>query len=112
MNSPPLLEKSKKGKAKGKKAKGKSPEEEGLCATCNNAPGCTLKEGKDGPVYQCEEFDGYQPAPAKIEPIAAPKKGNGKEARQYKGLCVNCEHRETCAHADLEGGVWHCENYE
>lgn len=31
---------------------------------------------------------------------------------RLKGLCVNCEHRLTCAHARRTGGVWHCENYE
>jgi len=37
----------------------------------------------------------------------------GKEAEPevYKGLCVNCENRETCRLAKSEGGIWHCEEY-
>lgn len=112
MNSPPLTEKPKK-KTKVEKAKTKPKDIDGLCSTCNNEPDCAHKNTR-GPVHQCEEFDAYQEPAGRIEHIAAPKKdnGNGKEGRKFKGLCVNCNHRETCVNADLEGGVWHCEEYE
>jgi hypothetical protein len=31
---------------------------------------------------------------------------------KYKGLCINCENRETCNLQVPESGVWHCEEYE
>ena len=113
MDSPPQVKKPKKNKKKDDKDKKKRQEYDGLCATCNNAPTCTHRINARAPVLQCEEFDGYQAATPKTESVPVPKKGNGndKEGRQFKGLCVNCDHRETCPHADLEGGVWHCEEY-
>jgi hypothetical protein len=30
----------------------------------------------------------------------------------YKGLCANCEKRQTCTLQRPEGGVWHCDEYE
>jgi hypothetical protein len=30
---------------------------------------------------------------------------------QFKGLCSNCENRNTCVNSRMEGGVWHCEEY-
>jgi len=113
MNPPHLVEKSKKKKTREEKGKKKVQKGEGLCSTCNNEPSCTYNEA-GGPVMQCEEFDGYKTAPGKVEHISKPKKGNGngKENAQYKGLCVNCDHRAACANANLEGGVWYCEEYE
>jgi hypothetical protein len=28
-----------------------------------------------------------------------------------KGLCLNCENRETCQYPISDGGVWHCDEY-
>ena len=58
-----------------------------------------------------EEFEDYQAGKPEIEPVVVAKKVSGKDDRQYKGLCVNCDHRETCPKADLEGGFWDCEDY-
>jgi hypothetical protein len=30
----------------------------------------------------------------------------------HRGLCVNCDLRETCAFHKPEGGVWFCEEYQ
>lgn len=30
----------------------------------------------------------------------------------YRGLCVNCDVRETCTLPRPEGGVWYCEEYQ
>lgn len=29
-----------------------------------------------------------------------------------KGLCINCENRNTCKYIKPDGGVWHCEEYK
>ena len=113
MNAPNIIEKPKK-KTREEKAKTEVRKEvDGLCATCNNKPDCAHFKAR-GPVHQCEEYDGYQEPRGRIEHIATTKKGNGngQEATKFKGLCVNCDHRETCVNANLEGGVWHCEEYQ
>jgi len=35
-----------------------------------------------------------------------------KDEMKYKGLCVNCIHRDTCTLPKPEGGKLHCEEYE
>ncbi len=30
---------------------------------------------------------------------------------ELKGLCANCEIRDTCTFPKAEGGIWHCEEY-
>ena len=94
----------------------KAPEVIGLCATCNNRPTCLLraKRGKD--ALFCELFDDYvgpsdsDSAVATAGPHGEPS-ANSPDAK-YKGLCVNCEHRETCTLPKPKSGVWHCEEYE
>lgn len=87
----------------------------GICSTCNQLKECSSKRTWSPPVFFCEEFDDYSSphAPFKsheevrIDPLSAE---NGE--LNYKGLCVNCEHRKTCALPRPEGGVWHCEEYQ
>ena len=91
----------------------------GLCETCNNAETCFYRATR-GPALFCELFDNYvapvdrsevKRAALSAGPAAAPAAAEA-EAAKYAGLCVNCEHRHTCKQATLEGGIWHCENYE
>lgn len=35
-----------------------------------------------------------------------------KNKKPLKGLCINCEHRDTCTLPRPETGVWYCEEYE
>jgi len=91
----------------------------GLCSTCNNAPTC-FHRARRGPALFCELFDGSAPAvertsPERVVPSAEPsmaRRAADEEVYKYSGLCVNCEHRQTCTHPKPEGGVWHCEDYE
>ncbi len=85
----------------------------GLCATCNNAADCVYRKRRGADAIYCEMFDGY-----------ARPNGNGKrvativttleiaKSTEFKGLCVNCEDRDTCKLPRPEGGVWHCEEYK
>jgi hypothetical protein len=89
----------------------------GLCATCDCAPECTWRaRDPDRPVFHCEEFQcgpGGACACAQPAPTAAlltrvdPPPQRGRD----KGLCINCENRDTCAFRIPEGGVWRCEEY-
>ena len=91
----------------------------GLCSTCNNAPTCFYR-ARRGPALFCELFDGYAPPAELITSKRAPPPADSsaasravaEETSKYTGLCVNCEHRQTCTHPKPDGGVWHCENYE
>jgi len=86
----------------------------GLCSTCKEASTCTYRRDPWQPIWQCEEFEGETSAVNTSPPtyrrvkFAAEDKSPGK----YRGLCVNCENRETCTYPKAKGGVWHCDEYE
>lgn len=88
----------------------------GICSTCNHMKECTIRKNWKGPVTFCEEFDDYVPP----REVPAPKEMKEEsdtphtesDTGKYKGLCVNCDLRKTCAFPKPEGGVWHCEEYE
>ena len=83
----------------------------GLCSTCIHAGDCSISREDGTPVLECEEFETWQPlnaAPRKSGPAAEPKHVIPAAG---KGLCGDCEHRDTCTFPRPEGGVWHCEEY-
>jgi len=91
----------------------------GLCSTCNNSPTC-FHHARRGPALFCELFDDYVAPPLgrngewaalSADPSTAVR-ATAEDVSKYAGLCMNCEHRRTCAHPKPAGGVWHCENYE
>lgn len=88
----------------------------GLCSTCNNSPTCYY-HARRGPAIYCEMFDDYA-APVggdglrSVGGTTPADRGARGDQAQYAGLCVNCDHRHTCAHPKPTGGVWHCEDYE
>ncbi len=91
----------------------------GLCMTCNNAPSC-FHRARRGPALFCETFDDYVPSDSRFNfrtqtvvadsPVALDV-AQQEDASTYAGLCINCDHRRTCRHPKLPGGVWHCEDY-
>jgi hypothetical protein len=116
MSMPVTTEKEKKLK---KKAPPSAVVYGGLCSTCAGASTCTFPRDPERPVMHCDELDSYQPEPVTVEKVrraepAGPKavsEAEQKELGKYKGLCVNCENRETCTFPKPEGGVWHCDEY-
>lgn len=86
----------------------------GLCATCNEAAHCAYAKNATSPILFCEMFDESKPeeqVSVNTPPAQASPEGEKKPASLIKGLCVNCEHRDTCNFPKPEGGVWHCEEY-
>ncbi len=88
----------------------------GLCSTCNNnndvACGYRALRGYD--ALFCELFDispngGDRDVGARLVAVEVIAVGKKTEREIFKGLCINCENRETCGLAESEGGVWHCE---
>jgi len=92
----------------------------GICTTCNYAAGCVhLKRNPNVAIWHCENYDDHL-APREIVPeVSIPvvnkdaSLGNKTENAtvEIKGLCVDCENRDGCAHAKKTTGVWHCEEY-
>ncbi len=72
-------------------------------------------------MFFCEEFDmrGGE-APSTISGADALPLGRlppapiseRDDCARYKGLCGNCDSRESCMYPKPEGGVWHCEEYQ
>lgn len=92
----------------------KKVEYPGLCANCNNAEHCSYAHNAKKPVQFCEMYDGFseEPARADLSEVLRPDPAELRpELPHSKGLCVNCASRTTCAWAQREGGVWHCEEY-
>jgi len=91
----------------------------GLCGTCRNVAEC-VHFARRGMVHYCELFES--------ESIEAPAGQPGMDASPdppprselvaddvsaRRGLCANCNHRDTCALAgNSPAGVWYCEEYE
>jgi hypothetical protein len=86
---------------------------EGLCQTCNHAADCGYVRSTGQPVIFCEEFSSETTRfveEVRVE-APAPTVEDMKLWDEYKGLCVNCDQRETCAIRRPETGIWHCEEY-
>jgi hypothetical protein len=91
-----------------------------ICTTCNNAEICLAQGNKIRPVWFCEQFDDFDDTVTNSIPLLEkqPKYinyGSAKkemDSRQFKGLCINCELRDTCANCNTESGIWHCEEYQ
>ncbi|MBN2441280.1 MAG: hypothetical protein JXJ04_08035 [Spirochaetales bacterium] len=96
----------------------------GICSTCINSKDCTYQENHKETIWQCEEYNGniieqtknvYSEKTEQTEAetdVFAPRDMPGKSEEIYKGLCINCENRFVCDNKRVEGGIWHCENYE
>jgi hypothetical protein len=89
-----------------------------ICSTCNYGELCVSKKTRQGPVWFCEEFEDHVTVEEEngvdtefqiIPPWKEP--GSNEGSIRFKGLCINCENRVTCANSKKEGGVWHCEEY-
>jgi len=84
----------------------------GLCVTCNNAAHCVYRKRRGKDAIYCEMFDGYAPPNGKsVAPVVMVTPETAKSG-EFKGLCVNCAHRDDCKLPRPAGGVWHCEEYE
>ena len=81
-----------------------------LCSTCSHAESCGNRSTTERPIFFCELFEVFAPPPP-VAPAPAREPAARRDAGEYKGLCVNCENRSTCALPKPEGGVWHCEEY-
>jgi len=84
----------------------------GICSTCNSMELCTSRRTWIGPVHHCEEFDDCVDSPSRPARLAIVTTNEPETDGGLFGICVNCAHRETCTFPKVEGGIWHCEEYE
>lgn len=96
--------------------KAHSIESTGLCTTGNHSRTCTFPRRGDRQVMFCEGFDDHQDNPfiagvrvrASLSAISA-RSPEADRSSRFTGLCMICEHRESCTFPGSKGGVWHCE---
>ena len=83
-----------------------------LCSTCNHAGTCDPRSTAEHPIFFCEMFEAFVPASVVAPTTTGPERqANPAGMVGLKGLCINCEHRESCSMHRPEGGIWHCEEY-
>lgn len=87
-----------------------------LCYTCRYNTCCNLSQSFKQPVIHCEEFDlgGIQEKkifPEEKHAAEAKFEESIKEYKNLKGLCSNCDNRDTCTLYKPECIVWQCEEY-
>jgi len=82
----------------------------GLCRTCRHVGNCTLLLHATSPVLECEQFEVVSAVRRGI-PEVSRQVYSAEPDRRFFGLCMNCEHRDTCVFAKRNGGAWHCEEF-
>ncbi len=90
----------------------------GKCANCVRMALCTSRNNWIGPIFDCEDFEDTRAAAQYLAlefPSFSPDKWikpeAPEEAQIYKGLCINCDSRETCGYRIPGRAVWYCEEY-
>jgi hypothetical protein len=79
----------------------------GLCAYCERRQSCSLC-GDFGLIYDCEDYLASSEASCglsftRLEQVEAPE--------EHYGLCAECQNRDFCSLKNINGGVWHCDEY-
>ncbi len=87
----------------------------GLCADCVRAESCSLSHNSDATIWSCEDYENEVIAPVaantKSRETESPKLEENTAVESNPGLCPYCIHNENCSLKNLEGGIWHCEEY-
>ena len=92
---------------------------QGICFSCKNVKTCINFCNSENPIWYCEEFECNTASGEDIKqdvPLSESENNtlhnpNKEDTDNYKGLCINCENKETCKLQIPESGVWHCEEY-
>ena len=86
------------------------PDEHSICVTCIHSGHCMYQGRSTKPIDSCDEFESET---ANLEqPEILLKRQLAETEGLFKGLCANCNYRNTCMFADSVSGVWHCEEYK
>ncbi len=90
----------------------------GKCANCVRMELCTSRANWMGPIRECEDFEDRRVvSPGLVVSLQSYPKDTSTvlaepdESEIYKGICINCDHRETCGFRIPGQAVWYCEEY-
>lgn len=92
----------------------------GLCSTCDNATFCIYRAWRGFDAQYCELFENSSGVATGTNTVGNQTVGQTEKRDEpvirkdtpLKGLCINCEIRETCKLPRPIDGVWHCEEYQ
>ncbi len=87
----------------------KSFNRNGLCAYCSRKVTCKLNSSY-GLVYDCEDYDAGDEASCSLT-FTTLDLSSGEDNEVY-GLCAQCQIRDICQLKKINGGVWHCDEYQ
>lgn len=87
----------------------KSFNRSGLCAYCTRRITCCLSSDC-GLVYDCDDYDPGEESGSAI--IFSTLDCCTEEPESEYGLCAHCQNRDICQLRLINGGVWHCDEYQ
>lgn len=83
----------------------------GLCAYCSHKITCVLS-CDCGLVYECDDYEtGEDASPAFTFSALALSMDDEDEDYGMNGLCAECQKRDICLLKNINGGVWHCDEF-
>jgi len=87
-----------------------------LCSTCRYGRNCALAPKEACPVWHCEGFEFQEAGAGDVQALDAPllpvNRGQEQAPRGHQGLCDDCANSRNCSLTAVEGGIWHCEEYQ
>ncbi len=84
-------------------------DDKSICTSCIHTGHCVYQGRSSGSIITCDEFESKMAISRKIEIL--PEHRIERNEGELKGLCANCDYRNTCMFADSVSGIWHCEEY-
>ena len=84
----------------------------GICSNCIHLNDCRYRMQIDKAFFHCDEHESSRPnETVNLSHSETPADMLTDSDRKYRGLCMNCDNRETCKIEKPETGIWHCEEY-
>lgn len=87
----------------------KSFNRSGLCAYCTRRVSCSLSNDY-GLVYDCDD---YNPGDESAGTLLFSTLDLSEDENDLTyGLCAQCQKRDLCQLKMINGGIWHCDEYQ
>ncbi len=86
----------------------KKNQRKGLCKDCARSENCSLNQNSENVVWDCDDYSDDAVTLSSVRE----KNNDTVQVNSNPGLCAFCIHSENCNLKQLEGGVWHCEEYQ
>lgn len=79
----------------------------GLCAYCERRQTCSLS-GSFGLIYDCDDYLAAEGASCGL---GFTRLEQADDNENGYGLCQQCLNRDVCSLKNINGGIWHCDEY-